>query len=182
MIGAEVARRYAHGLFLLAVEKNIVDKVAAEMREIDALLSADRALLDFLAAPQIRDQDKFAVLRAVFSGKVARELEEFLLHVVSKRRYPYLHGIAEAFEALVLEHNGFVKTKVVTAVPISEKHKETLIRKLEAKSGRKVMLRTEVDPSIIGGVVVFLGDQIIDSSIRHQLEVLKDQLQAVKVH
>ncbi len=182
MIAAEVARRYAHGLFLLALEKNAVDLLAEEMRDIDNLLKVERSLISFLAAPQVRDQDKFAAIRAIFSGKVSRMLEEFLLLVISKRRDSFLHEIAEEFDEMVLEHKGYVKTRVVTAIPLSEREKERLVHRLEAKSGKKVMLYTEIDPAIIGGVVVFLGDHIIDKSIRHQLDLLKNELQAVKVH
>jgi F-type H+-transporting ATPase subunit delta len=182
MIAAEVARRYAHGLFLLALEKNAVDTLAEEMRDLDRLFDTEKSLLNFLAAPQVRDQDKYAALRTIFSGKVSKILEEFLLLVVSKRRDRFLHEIAEQFDKLVLEHKGFVKTRVVTAVPLSERERESLVHKLQAKSGKRVMLFTEIDASIIGGVVVFLGDQIIDKSIRHQLNLLRNELQAVKVH
>ncbi len=182
MIAAEVAKRYAHGLFLLALEKNAVDLLAEEMKQVNMLLRTEKALLSFLAAPQVKDQDKYAALRAIFSGKVSRMLEEFILLVVSKHRNSYLHNIAEEFESLVLQHKGFVKTRVVTAVPILESEKKALVSKLETKTAKKIMLVTVVDPSIIGGVVVFLGDQIIDKSIRHQLDSLKNELQAVKVH
>jgi len=182
MLAAEVAKRYAQGLFLLAQEKNALDQVAAEMKDLDELLQEDDTLLDFLAAPQVRDQDKFSVLRSVFSGKVSRMLEEFLTLVVAKRRNPYIHEIAEAFEELVLDHNGFVKSQIITAVTLSRGETDKMQEKLEAKSGKKVMIVTKVDPSIIGGVIVILGDQIIDKSIRHQLELLRDQLKALKVH
>ena len=182
MITSEIAKRYAHGLFLFALEKNAVDMLAGEIKQVDNLLEADKSLLNFLAAPQVRDQDKFAVVRTVFSGKVSDILKEFLLLIVAKRRDTYLHEIAGAFEDLVLEHNGYVRTRVITAVPISKDQADRLVRKLEAKTNKKVMLYTDVDPSIIGGVVVFLGDQVIDKSIRHQLDLLKDKLQSVKVH
>jgi len=182
MISAEVAKRYAHGLFLLALEKNVIDSIAEEMKQIDDLLTADRSLLNFLAAPQVSDQDKAAVVRSVFSGKVSRMLEEFLLIVIGKHRNNYLHEIAEAFDELVLDYKGFVKTRVVTAVPLTEPEKKSLVERLEKKSGKKVMAIAEVDASIIGGVIVFLGDQIIDKSVKHQLDLLRDELQAVKVH
>jgi F-type H+-transporting ATPase subunit delta len=182
MIAAEVAKRYAHGLFLFAVEKGTVDTVYSEIKELDAILEQDRSLLDFFAAPQVTDKDKFAVVRAVFRGKVSRMLEEFLMLIVAKRRNPYLRGIIDEFENLVLTYKGFVKTKIVSAVPLSESEKKSLIEKLAAKSGKKVKAVTEVDPSIIGGVIVFLGDQIIDKSIRHQLDTMRDELFALKVH
>jgi F-type H+-transporting ATPase subunit delta len=182
MIAAEVARRYAHGLFLLALEKNAVDLLAGEMRDVDNLLKVEKSLLSFLAAPQVRDHDKVAALRAIFSGKVSKMLEEFLLLVVSKRRDSFLHEIAEEFDELVLEHNGYVKTRVITAIPLSDSEREMLVQKLEAKSGKKVRLYTEIDAAIIGGVVVFLGDKIIDKSIRHQLDLLRNVLETVKVH
>ncbi len=182
MIAAEVAKRYAHGLFLLALEKNSIDLLSEEMKQLDIILRTEKSLLNFLAAPQVRDQDKFAALHTILSGKVSRMLEEFILLIVSKRRDSYLHEIAEAFEEMVLEHKGFVKTRVVTAVPILEKEKKALVARLEARSGKKVRLFVEVDPSIIGGVIVFLGNQIMDKSIRHQLDLLRNELQAVKVH
>ncbi len=182
MIAAEVAKRYAHGLFLLAVEKGAVDTVYTEIKELDAILEQDRSLLDFLAAPQVTDHDKFAVVRSVFGGKVSRMLEEFLMLIVVKRRHPYLRGIIGAFEDLVLLYNGFVKTRIVSAVPLLENEKVSLIKKLEARSGKKVMALTEVDPAIIGGVIVYFGDQIIDKSIRHQLDSMRDELLALKVY
>jgi F-type H+-transporting ATPase subunit delta len=182
MIAAEVAKRYAHGLFLLAVEKSSVDKIYEETRDLGQILERDDSLLDFFAAPQVTDQDKFAVVRTVFSGKVDRILEEFLMLVVSKRRNPYLQDIIEAFETLVLEHRGFIKTKIVTAVPLSDDEKTRMISELEEKSSKKIEAVTVVDPTIIGGVIVFLGEQIIDRSIRHQLDVMRDALLALKVH
>ena len=128
MIAAEVSKRYAHGLFLLAVEKGTVDTVYTEMKELDAVLEQDRSLLDFFAAPQVTDQDKFAVVRAVFRDKVSRILEEFLMLIVAKRRNLYLRGIIGEFENLVLTFKGFVKTKIVSAIPLSESEKVSLIK------------------------------------------------------
>ncbi len=182
MLAAEVAKRYAQGLFLLAQEKNVIDQVSEEMKDIDDLLEKDRALLNFLAAPQVRDQDKLTVMRSVFSGKVSRIVEEFLMLVVAKHRDQHLHAIAEEFEEIVLDHKGFVKTQVITAVDMTEGEKQKLKEQLEKKSNRKVLIKTRVDTAIIGGVIVMLGDRIIDNSIRYRLQILNDQLKALKVH
>lgn len=182
MLAAEVAKRYAQGLFLLAQEKNVIDQVSEEMKDIDDLLEKDRALLNFLAAPQVRDQDKLTVMRSVFSGKVSRIVEEFLMLVVAKHRDQHLHDIAEEFEEIVLDHKGFVKTQVITAVEMTEDEKQKLKGQLEKKSNKKVLIKTKVDKAIIGGVIVMLGDRIIDNSIRYRLQILNDQLRALKVH
>jgi len=182
MLAAEVAKRYAHGLFLLAQEKNAIDQVSEEMKDIDTLLERDRSLLNFLAAPQVRDQDKISVMRSVFSGKVSKIVEEFLMLVVTKHRDQHIHDIAEEFEEIVLDHKGFVKTQVITAVEITEDEKNRLKDKLEKKSNKKVLIKTRVDEAIIGGVIVVLGDKIIDKSIRYQLQLLNAQLRALKVH
>jgi len=182
MLAAEVAKRYAHGLFLLAQEKNAIDKVSEEMKDIDVLLEQDNALLNFLAAPQVRDQDKISVMRSVFSGKVSRIVEEFLMLVVAKHRDQHLHDIAEEFEQIVLDHKGFVKTQVITAVEMTEGERSKLKDKLEKKTSKKVLIKTRVDEAIIGGVIVILGDRIIDKSIRYQLQLLNAQLRALKVH
>jgi len=182
VISSEVAKRYAVGLFELALEKDMLDRIADEIRSIGEVFKKDRTLLNFLAAPQIRDQEKEEVIRKIFSGKVSKPVEEFLDIVVRKRRSMFLIEICEAFDDLVLEHGGFVKTRVDTVVELTEEEKKKLKAKLEAKTGKKILMTTRMRPEILGGVIVQLGDQVIDRSIKHEMRLLRDRLMDLKVH
>lgn len=182
MISSEVAKRYAAGLFQLAVEKNMLDLIASEMQAIGEVCEKDRTLLNFLAAPQIRDQDKEEVIKAVFSKKVSDPVNELLDLVVRKRRSQYIVEISEAFQDLVLENRGIIKTRVVAAVPVTDKEVSELKSRLEKKTGKKVLMTIKIDPKILGGMIVHLGNQVIDKSIRYQLRLLRDRLLELKVH
>ena len=182
MISSEVAKRYAVGLFELAVEKNILDQVAGELVAISDVCKKDKTLLNFLAAPQIRDQEKEQVLNSVFTDRVSKPVKVFLDLVVRKRRSQYLIDICEAFNDLVLEKQGYVKTKVTTAIKLSDKEIKALQAKLEKKTGKQVLMTTRVQPEILGGVIVQLGNQVIDNSVKHELRLLRDKLLELKVN
>ena len=182
MLSAEVANRYAAGLFQLAKEKNIVDQIAEEIKAIGQVCRTDRAFLNFLAAPQIREQEKEEVLHSVFKGRVSPPVMTFLDLIIGKRRSAHLVEIAEKFNDLVLDSRGFVKTRVVTAVPLGDKEAEALKQKLEKKTGKKILMTKKVDPAILGGVIVYLGNQVIDKSIKYQLALLREKLHDLKVN
>jgi len=96
--------------------------------------------------------------------------------LVSKGRTDAAVAIAEQFARLAEEHRGLARAKAITAVPLSEADLQTLTTRLREKTGRQVVLETEVDPSILGGVVVQIGDRLIDGSTRARLEALRDSL------
>ncbi|NIP43779.1 MAG: F0F1 ATP synthase subunit delta [candidate division Zixibacteria bacterium] len=182
MISSEVAKRYAVGLFELAQEKNMIDQIADEMRSIAEVCKQDKTLLNFLAAPQIRDQDKEEVVKSVFADRVSAPVRKFLELIVEKRRSMFLVEIAEAFNDLVLESQGYLKTRVESAIELTSQESEALQKKLEEKTGKKILMTTAVKPQILGGVIVHLGSQIIDKSIQHDLRILRDRLLELKVH
>lgn len=182
MISSDVARRYAAGLFQLAAEKKIIDLIASEMMAIGEVCKQDRTLLDFLAAPQIRDQDKEEVVKAVFSGKVSKPVNQFLELIIRKRRSHYIVEIADEFQDLVLESQGIIKTRVISAVVLKDKEISELTKRLEKKTGKRIQMTRNVKPEILGGMIVHLGNQIIDKSLKYQLSLLRDRLLELKVH
>jgi F-type H+-transporting ATPase subunit delta len=182
VISSEVAKRYAVGLLELAEEKNMVEQIASEMKAIAEVCRKDKTLLNFLAAPQIRDQDKQEVLESIFEKRVSDPTREFLELIVRKRRSQYLIEIAEEFNDLVLEKQGYIKTRVESAIPLTEEETKALEKKLAAKTGKKILMNRIVKPDLLGGVIVHLGNQVIDKSIRHDLMLLRDRLLELKVH
>jgi len=102
--------------------------------------------------------------------------------VVSKHRIQYLLSMAEEFQRLVKEDQGIVEARLITARSADQALVDQIRQELEENTGKKVEIKLEVDPSLIGGIVVILGDKIIDRSIRYQLSQLKEQMSALKVH
>lgn len=182
MTGEIVARKYAHGLFAAGDAHNELDALYDEAESLLAYLRQERKLLSFLTAPQIRDQDKEAVVRETFGKRVSGTFLSFLLVLVQKHRIDHLDAILDRFIGMVKERRGILPTKVLSAVPLTGKQRDKLAAKLAKKTGKKIELTVVEDPSLIGGLMVILGNQVIDYSIRNYLRELREKLLALKVH
>jgi F-type H+-transporting ATPase subunit delta len=178
----QVAERYAHGLFELTQQLNSTETVYRDFTDLAAILQQDDALIKFLAAPQIVDSDKTAVVAKVFKGKVADQLYHLLELLVAKRRTDFLAEIAAAYSRLYHDSRGLVETRLITAIPLTADEIGSITSRLNKLTGKTVEIATEVDEDIIGGVIAFLGEKIIDCSIRHELQILREQLLELKVH
>lgn len=182
MIGSQVAKKYGTALFQVAKASGKVENIFDDLRGIREYVRTDDTFMSFIRAPQIPDADKAAVIKVAFFDRVSRPVYEFLMILNQKRRLPMIEDIVDYYEQLYLEAIGVVKAVITTAVPLGQDALTQLTGKLEKLTGKKVRSRTKVDPAIIGGVVVVLHNQIIDKSIRHQLQRLKERLMALKVH
>lgn len=177
-----VARRYALALFKTALDSSNLDIIASDIQQIRSLTTKDKNFLNFLEAPQVTTEHKVDVLRDIFTTRIAPRLLLFLELLLRKHRTNLLPIIADEFDKLMEEHLGLVKAKVFTAAYLSDDLKNKLVEKLEAISGKKIEIIHKIDKSIIGGIIVFLHNQVIDSSIRHQIDILKQNLLKVKVY
>ena len=182
MEATQVAHRYASGLFELTQEKNVSERVHDDLSAIADLLAQDKTLLNFLAAPQLLESDKEAVIEKAFKDKVQEYLYNFLQLLVLKHRTDFLVEIAEEYEKLYNESRGLVATRLITAVPLSAEESGKILDKLNALTGKTVTLVPEVDPAIIGGAIAVIGDKVIDRSVRHDLRQLREQLMELKVN
>lgn len=181
MESTQVARRYARGLFEVTQEARESDNVNTDFKQVAQICSEDKSLLQFLAAPQIGDDDKARVVETVFGESVANLLYRLLQLLVDKHRTSFLVEIADEYDKLVLDSQGIVKTRLITAVPLINDERERVQAKLSTLTGKTIQIETEVDEAIIGGVIAMVGDKIIDRSIRHDLRVLRDKLLELKV-
>lgn len=181
MESSQVAKRYARGLFAVTEQQQISEAVNTDFSELAEYCRRDPALLQFLAAPQIGDADKDRVVKEAFSGKIVDSLFHLLELLVTKRRTSFLVEIAEEYEQLFLAGKGVVKTILVTAVPLAAGELDNVRAKLAQMTGKTIEIVSEVDESIIGGAIAYVGDKIIDRSIRQSLRQLRDRLLEMKV-
>ena len=182
MIGAQVAKKYGTALFQVARKADRIKEFFDDLRAIREYAQTDDRLLSFIQAPQIPDADKAEVIKAAFFERVSRPVYEFLVVLNQKRRLPHIVDIVDFYEHLYLEAIGVVKARITTAIPLSDQALSTLLTKLETLTGKQVRTETQVDPEIIGGIIVVLHNQVIDQSLRYQLQRLRERLLALKVH
>lgn len=182
MIAQEVAKKYAAALFRAARERQLVDQAYEQMGELQKLLAMNRDLISFLTAPQIAERNKQEVIRAVFGGRLEPLFVEFLLVLLRKRRVLFLRDIIDRFIELVEAEKGFLRVTATSVVALNDAERRKLIDRLEKRSGLKVLLEEKVDPEVVGGLVVVLHNQIVDGSIRHGLDLVRQQLVNLRVH
>lgn len=174
---AEVAQPYAQALLSIAQSKNLTEEIGADVRAFLALLSGSQELETFLGNPFIQPENKKALLTRVLGDGVNPYLRNFLLLVVDKRRIVFLEPILQQYLALLRQLNQTVLAEVISAVPLTETQQQAVKAKvLEITKAREVELETKIDRDIIGGVIIKVGSQVIDSSLRGQLRRLSLRL------
>ncbi|MEW6540377.1 MAG: F0F1 ATP synthase subunit delta [Bacillota bacterium] len=181
MIKGAVAARYAQALFDVARDNNRVAETENELRGFMRLVDESRDLQQVLYNPQVPVELKKEIVREAFGKALSGTTLNFLCLVLDRRREPYLKGIAERFFGLANETRNIVEAEVTTALELSVVHKVNLMQVLSRMTGKELRIRYQVDPDILGGLVVRLGDRIIDGSVKRQLERLKDSIRETKV-
>ena len=169
-----VSGRYASALFELAEEGGDFDAIAADVTLIREALEASPELLSAIANPSISRAEMGAVVASLASqiglGPVATK---FLGLMAAKRRLKALPDALSGFEMLAAEKRGEATVEVTSATALSETQTDTLSAKLEQAVGRKIHIKTAVDPELIGGLIVKIGSKMIDASVRSKLSALQ---------
>ncbi|GIV60828.1 MAG: ATP synthase subunit delta [Rhodothermaceae bacterium] len=172
-----VARRYAQTLLEEAERTGLLERVDADVATLRDTLDGSRQLQLFFQSPVVSREKKRAVVQALFEARVAPVTLHFLELLVEKRREPLLPAILEAYRTLRDARQGVVEAQARLALPPGAEEQKALQAALERMTGRRVRLRLEQDPALIGGVVIRLGDTVYDGSVRHQLERLRTRLE-----
>lgn len=169
-ITAGLAGRYASALFDLARESNAIDTVRKSLATLQAALTDSADLSALVSSPVVTRTDASKAIAAVAKSlKLDSLTAKFLGVLAGNRRLADLAGMIDAFNAIVANHRGEVTAKVTSAHPLSAAQLKELTANLKSRVGRDVTVATTVDPAILGGLVVQLGSQLIDGSIRTRL-------------
>lgn len=174
MTDQRVASRYVKSLLGLAVEQNALESVNTDMQMFDTLCDHNREFLVMLRSPIIKHERKRDILEKIFKGKV-HDLTWAILDIITrKNREPLLPAIANDFHRAYNEYHGIGFATVTTAVaidPVIRKDIEAVAEKLSGR--KKTELVEKIDPSLIGGFILNVGDQQIDTSISGKLRALR---------
>ena len=167
-------RRYAQAVFEIALEKNELDRWQSDLRKM-AVLAEDAALMAALESPKFHNEAKVKLISERLGGINPLALNLAYLLVV-KGRFGIISDIADEYQRLVDSYHGIESAEVITAIPLDDADKQKLIERLSAVTGKKVVLKPEVDSSLIGGFVARVGGKLIDGSTYSQLQALKREL------
>ena len=175
MASTAVARRYGKSLLALCKEQQAVDAVDRDMRALTEAVRENRELSAVLGSPVVRPEKKEAIVRAVFADAHALTVD-FLALLARKGRAGLLGAMADAFVGLVREERGIVLAEVVTAAPLDAARRaeiNELIGKVHEGGGE---LSEKVDPTLIGGYRLRVGDRMIDATVYQSLRSMHRNL------
>ncbi len=174
MATTRVAERYAKALMSLAKEQNVFDVVIEDMQTINGAIIGSRDLQLMLHSPVIDPRKKESILRQIFSEKIGTLTDHFLSLLALKGRSVDLPAIIVAFGHLLDKETNVMPATITTAVDLDVVQRQKLEQKIATISGHKVRANYVVDPSIIGGFRARFEDRMIDASVRHQLDRLRE--------
>ena len=174
-----VAKRYSNALFEVALEEKTLDKTGEELSFITDALTEHRDLFKALKSPLIKPAEKKEMMGKIFDRQLSRETMNFIYILIDKNRSGALLEIDEEYHKLLAKHNNTTTAVATTAVSMTDQQIQELTEKLSKTSGKAVTLTNQVDPSIIGGVFIQMGDKIIDGTLKRRLGEIEDRLKEV---
>jgi F-type H+-transporting ATPase subunit delta len=175
---AATLESYAQALLELADARGSVDQTAEDVAGIAQVIENDATFAQYVSDPSVGDTQRDALIDRVFAGRTSDLLVAYLKLVNAKGRLGDFPGIARAFKALLDERAGNITVDVTVAQALSPDALEGVRQQLSGKLNKNVSVNQKVDDSIIGGVILKIGDSLIDGSVKAQLEAMKRRLMA----
>lgn len=178
-----VSKTYGEALFKLAIEENDLDTIAEEAKSTLSAIQKNEDLIKLLNHPKISRDEKVAMVEKIFKGNVSDTIVGFLVIIVEKGRYSDLEAIFEYFLAQVKEYRNIGVAYITSAVPLTEEQKKmTLDRLLKVTKYVQFDMHYTVDESLIGGMVIRIGDRVVDSSVRTKLNTMASKLRKIQLN
>jgi F-type H+-transporting ATPase subunit delta len=172
-----IARPYAQAAFKLADETGTLGPWSEALAAL-ALIAQDQRVEDLTGDPNVSPDRLASLLIDVLDGKLSSEVQNFVRLVAENRRIATLGEIRVQFDVLKNAREGIQDVEIVTAFDLDATQRVELIARLEKSTGKKVNVHVTVDPQLIGGVKIIMGDKVIDASARAQLAALESTLRA----
>jgi F-type H+-transporting ATPase subunit delta len=171
----ELAEVYARALFEAARDNDVLDRVHDELGEFADALGEERNLQVFLFSPYFSSEEKKDGVKRIVSDADER-LVNFLELLAERHRMPALFRIRRTFDAMWAEENKLLPVTVTSAVDLDESLVNDIGQRIEEQTGRQVELSSKVDPGVLGGLQVRVGNMVLDATVRNRLEQLRKQV------
>ena len=175
MSGTRAAIRYAQAILDIASDKNVLEAVGADMKIIASTIKGNAELSNFIHNPTLKVEVKESAMTAIFAD--ANEVTKKLFRLLKEnKRFEILGIIAVEYTKLYDEKSGIEVAKVITAIEMDEALRTQILAKIATLTTKKVTIESTVDPSIIGGFILRIGDQQYNASVANRLQILKREL------
>jgi len=171
----EIAEVYSRSLYEVAIEHDVLDRVHDELGEFADALHDNRDLQVFLFSPYFSSQEKKDGIAKLIDDADERFLH-FLELLAERHRMPAVFRIRREFDALWREENKLLSVSVTSAIELDDELVKGIGERITEQTGRRVELSSEVDPDVIGGLVLKVGNMVLDASIRNRLDQLRKQV------
>jgi F-type H+-transporting ATPase subunit delta len=171
----EIARVYAEALFEVARDKDKLDRIHDELNQFSETLSGGQDMQVFLSSPYFSSAEKREGIERAISG-ADPEFVNFLELLIEKHRMPVVFRIQRQFDELWKEEKRLLDVTLTSAIELDPKVVEKVGKEIEKQTGRKVELRSSVDEDILGGLVLQVGNMVLDASVRNSLEKLRKNI------
>ena len=177
-----VAKVYGDALFAAAREAGRMDDIYDEVHELLKIFKANADLQKMLDNPKVIREEKESVIENIFRGRISDEIVELMKLMIAKGRYSQIESVFEYYIGLVKEEKKIGIAYVTTAVELTDGQKDEIVRRLlETTRYESFEMNYAVDASLIGGMVIRIGDRVVDSSIKTKLYELSKSLRKIQV-
>lgn len=177
-----ISKTYGEALFEVAVERSMVDSLFQEVEAVHAIFRKNEEYVRLLNHPKIPVEQKISMLEEAFKGKASKELTGLLITVAEKGRFSEIDGILSYFEERVREYKKIGTAYVTSAIELTREQKASLEKRLfETTSYHSFRVAYSVDTGLIGGLVIRIGDRVVDSSIRTKLGNMAKELSKIQL-
>lgn len=180
MRATTIARNYAEALLALARKEDDLDGWGEALNGVVTATETDQRLRNFLAAPQISAAEKNAVIGKAFGGKLPKNMIRFLQKLIQNRRQMLLPQVAVEYGNLVDETTGRIHAQVTLSREATDAERDAIAARLSRAFAKAVVPHVNVNPAILGGVIVKVGDTVLDGSVRKRLKTLKARIVAAR--
>lgn len=174
MIDAVVGARYAKAIYAIAEEEKNIDKIYEELNSVMEIYEFDKEFKNFVDHPLVKRSEKKEFIVKVFSEKFEGETLNILEYLVEKNRLSYIRSIVSEYLKIYYTKNSIVEAEATFAIEPNKEQVDKLLAKLEKRTNKKVKLKTRVDKTILGGIVIRIEDEIIDASVKRELEAFRN--------
>ncbi len=176
-----IPKKYGSALYQLAVEQDSVLKYEEEIIHLRQILIENTDLMDVLNHPKVLQDDKIALIEEVLTDRVLREIVGLLVLLIKKNREAYSLQVLDYFLEQAKAYKKIVTAYVTSAIALSKMQKDEIKQKLEDIQNQTVEVKEEVNPDIIGGLIIRIGDRIMDNSIQGKVKRLAKHLEAIQL-
>ena len=177
-----VSKTYGDALFELALELDKIDIIQEEVEVILQVLKTNEEFIKIMSHPRISVEEKSSILENVFKGKVSDEVMGFLMTIEDKGRFQEINSILTYFVDKVREYKKIGVAYVTSATALTDSQKKAIeSRLLETTSYVSFLMEYDVNPALIGGMVVRIGDRVVDSSIKCKLDNMAKELSKIQL-